>query len=888
MITKRISKKKLWIFATIISLGVLLGYLESLGIQTAHSGDQVCGGSATCYGYFNFTVPTKVTNYLGELINITSLCFGSNMNVILTNPEKVSGLGLYKADRRYSANNPARWKKFNFTGSCLPTGINEFMINATKDLYSTVKWAIEGTNIDPVWKAQEKETFIGDMVEEEIIEVKSRSYIDQYLDFKFTKVNNTNWEGEFAIDKNFLTDLEAAMLYASSNVRWTNLKEKYFPTYTRTKVVADLKNISNYPLKSITSGIKLYGFNFNLTSGKGIFYIEFIDGFKAGEEAELGFGTTQIGTSSNTAFNSQSRAVCRDDGGIIHVTWKNTTTQIMYSNNTGGSFSTITILSGINSYPSIDCNGNNITIGNAAGTTVYVNISENRGGSWTGKTYVSGAAYSFYGWGFGIVRIGSCIYAGICAADSLYGRIYLFNSSNVGDSFTNYYYASSSCNQGFSFTANGTCSGGDVMLAVAGGEFGGTGSVSAYNSTVSTQDMNRTTFNTVAGLDAQYTSAGRYVPGGKALVAYGVSGIAPAGLLMRNSTFAAAANWPNYSTVYTTGSGRYMSVSPTGNDGSPWVFYFVNAQELDVGKINSTYQYNVYDVTGAYATGYKVSSMSTSMDATNGFIDLVFQTNGKLYYDYIRFDGQPDPRIIVLRPYADYYYTNNTLDCDALYTGADNGWMNFTWYKQNTTGTFLMGAYNGNASGLENAKRGSGTQVPAAQMFTGDSWTCQVSANNGTAVTAINTTVIMNIGPPTSVTLIPATIYKNTAGVNCSAVYNGNTGGSMNFSFYNNGVLQGTYNSTRTGLTKGSTVYAGTLLPNTTFVKDNVIICSARAYDIEYSSWVNSSSVTVSNSAPTIVYQQSYYNATGNFTIRATATDIDGLADISSCRKSVV
>jgi hypothetical protein len=151
LVTRRLTKKRLWIFATTITLGALMLYLESQGVPTSHSGDMICGGDKTCYGYFNFTVPAKVTNYLGEVTNITALCFGNNLRVVLTNPEKVNGLGLYKADKRYRADNPARWKPFNFTGSCIPTGENEFMINATKDLYSIVKWAIEGTDIDPKW-----------------------------------------------------------------------------------------------------------------------------------------------------------------------------------------------------------------------------------------------------------------------------------------------------------------------------------------------------------------------------------------------------------------------------------------------------------------------------------------------------------------------------------------------------------------------------------------------------------------------------------------------------------------------------------------------------------------------------------------------------------------
>jgi hypothetical protein len=146
-LTKRVTKGRLWIFGTAVLLGTLLAYLEFLGVSTGHGGDMICGGSKVCVGEFWIDVPAKLSNGA----NITALCFGNNLKVVLTSPEKMNGLGLYKADKRYRSDNPARWKKFNFTGNCLNVGNNSFMINATKDQRTTVKWAIEGAGIDPLW-----------------------------------------------------------------------------------------------------------------------------------------------------------------------------------------------------------------------------------------------------------------------------------------------------------------------------------------------------------------------------------------------------------------------------------------------------------------------------------------------------------------------------------------------------------------------------------------------------------------------------------------------------------------------------------------------------------------------------------------------------------------
>lgn len=141
-LVRSIKNWRLWVFGTVVLLGSLLGYLQTLGISTGYSGDMICGGSTICKGEFWIDVPPSVTNYLGETVNITQLCFGKDLRVVLTTPEKINNLGLYKADRRYKADNPARWKKFNFTGNCINIGNNSFMINATKDEYSTVRWAI--------------------------------------------------------------------------------------------------------------------------------------------------------------------------------------------------------------------------------------------------------------------------------------------------------------------------------------------------------------------------------------------------------------------------------------------------------------------------------------------------------------------------------------------------------------------------------------------------------------------------------------------------------------------------------------------------------------------------------------------------------------------------
>ena len=154
-LTKRIVKSRtqtrLWIFGSVVLLGSLLGFLQLQGVQTGTSGDMICGGNIVCKGEFWINVPPSVTNYLGQTVNITQLCFGDNLKVVLLEQSDVSNFGLYKADKRYSYSNQNKWKNFNFAGNCLSVGNHSFMINGTKDITKKVKWGIDGTNIDPSW-----------------------------------------------------------------------------------------------------------------------------------------------------------------------------------------------------------------------------------------------------------------------------------------------------------------------------------------------------------------------------------------------------------------------------------------------------------------------------------------------------------------------------------------------------------------------------------------------------------------------------------------------------------------------------------------------------------------------------------------------------------------
>lgn len=145
MIIKTISNKTITItgIGSLFAFFVILFSLNYLGINIETSGDIVCGEK--CVSYFN----VSVTNY--------SLCFSKTFNVY-TEPNV--NIEIYKADLRYSVDNPNRWKIYNFSGKCLNKGKYQFMLIGYKNPTQTVKWGVDlqGKDIDPYWYAQNSQT----------------------------------------------------------------------------------------------------------------------------------------------------------------------------------------------------------------------------------------------------------------------------------------------------------------------------------------------------------------------------------------------------------------------------------------------------------------------------------------------------------------------------------------------------------------------------------------------------------------------------------------------------------------------------------------------------------------------------------------------------------
>ena len=135
------STKKIFIYGSgsFVAFFLLLLGLYMYGIEVTTTGDIKCENE--CVSYFNITLKDY------------AVCFGSTFTGIATTPNVKTEL--FKADSRYRADNPARWKAYNFTANkCLERNkTHEFKLIGYKQPKQIVKWGLtlQGKDVDPYW-----------------------------------------------------------------------------------------------------------------------------------------------------------------------------------------------------------------------------------------------------------------------------------------------------------------------------------------------------------------------------------------------------------------------------------------------------------------------------------------------------------------------------------------------------------------------------------------------------------------------------------------------------------------------------------------------------------------------------------------------------------------
>ena len=171
----------------------------------------------------------------------------------------------------------------------------------------------------------------------------TQTYLDAYLKWDVKQINDTRFNVSFYIADPFWSDAKGCL--AMGGASKTNCLKNVCSTYlsssgncTNGKFAIDMQNMTNYPLKNLTAGIKLSGRVIDLSTGRGWFYMDFPNGFKENEKAITGFGSTTFTTFSTDSVNYIRSAIVDDNHFVIG--WGITGYKYRQAFNTNGTNST--------------------------------------------------------------------------------------------------------------------------------------------------------------------------------------------------------------------------------------------------------------------------------------------------------------------------------------------------------------------------------------------------------------------------------------------------------------------------------------------------------------------------------------------------------------------
>jgi len=181
------------------------------------------------------------------------------------------------------------------------------------------------------------------------IQIELQTYIDSYFNWKFTQINNSTWRADFVINPSLWSSAKTCLAQPTTSkltcfMNLCNNASSFSPNESVrlglncsdltniTKLATDFANMSNYPLTPITSNIQFSNFAIDLNNGNGSFIISFPNGFRVGERAKFGFGTTIINTSTTAwAITQYARRTNSYYASGLFWNWYMNGTNLTYS-----------------------------------------------------------------------------------------------------------------------------------------------------------------------------------------------------------------------------------------------------------------------------------------------------------------------------------------------------------------------------------------------------------------------------------------------------------------------------------------------------------------------------------------------------------------------------
>ena len=172
------------------------------------------------------------------------------------------------------------------------------------------------------------------------IEIVSQDYIDAYMNFKFTQIDDKRFMVEYSMQP----DMKKAIQDANKLEKQTD-KEAALSAVYDTKIMtgkakfskADFmaQDMSATPLQNLTQNIKTSKKTVDYLTD-GYFILEFPNGFKSGEKAKFGFGSTVI-TTNVDGLNTVAKNIVKTTDGTLWVLNTNSTNNLtLWNSSTSG------------------------------------------------------------------------------------------------------------------------------------------------------------------------------------------------------------------------------------------------------------------------------------------------------------------------------------------------------------------------------------------------------------------------------------------------------------------------------------------------------------------------------------------------------------------------
>src|SRR3990167_5473629 len=91
------------------------------------------------------------------------------------------------------------------------------------------------------------------------IQILEQNYFSEFIEWNFTKVNDTEWRADYLINQTLISDIQTCLSLPPIQkiICLQDLYIEYFSDFNLTNFLVDINNLNNYPLINLTDGITI-------------------------------------------------------------------------------------------------------------------------------------------------------------------------------------------------------------------------------------------------------------------------------------------------------------------------------------------------------------------------------------------------------------------------------------------------------------------------------------------------------------------------------------------------------------------------------------------------------------------------------------------------------